>query len=418
MSSNTTSVTNPGINIKLKWISGVLFFLAPIFIGFAGISQFHHWFAYYYLLVLSMIMVSGIVRRRLILSHINLYVFCYWAGFLIMLATAILSQEFYYPSRTLAKIFPIAVFIALLGLYRDREYHLSALFVGFITNAFLVAIYTAAHSAGIGLLTIDPTKSFVDEDAIGLNQNNVGFSIFCGIFAATLAYCSNRLTARTAFIIVAILSVSVLMTWSTRAAIGSALCLLAFFIASTRSNRRKWLMGAAALVGVGLWFKPEALMVAVGIPVSRLLGFFDISYETGVFSSDWGIGRAEDRYYLWQVTLEQFYENPLTGIGIENTRNILGTYSHFDLLEILAGAGILGAAAFYLGYLVVLKGVLSSPSSRKLKFALGLLWSTLMFFSVSNRIYDLPQVHIFLVAILIVAWSSFARNRTAATVYR
>lgn len=92
------------------------------------------------------------------------------------------------------------------------------------------------------------------------------------------------------------------------------------------------------------------------------LGYLGIipEVETGERSIEGRVGLAERALQVW-------YENPL-GVGLDNFRLFVGTYSHSNYLEILVSTGVLGLLAYYVpfvAFLILLKRAPRSDESRQ-----------------------------------------------------
>tara|TARA_B100000787_G_scaffold142502_1_gene111878 strand:+ start:13531 stop:14733 length:1203 start_codon:yes stop_codon:yes gene_type:complete len=65
------------------------------------------------------------------------------------------------------------------------------------------------------------------------------------------------------------------------------------------------------------------------------------------------------RTYLWQIYLEMIYEKPLTGWGFDvisrQATEVYATNTHFFLISILGGLGLLGLSIFFFAFIKLIK---------------------------------------------------------------
>lgn len=65
------------------------------------------------------------------------------------------------------------------------------------------------------------------------------------------------------------------------------------------------------------------------------------------------------RTYLWQIYLEMIYEKPLIGWGFDvisrQATEVYATNTHFFLISILGGLGLLGLSIFFFGFIKLIK---------------------------------------------------------------
>ena len=94
----------------------------------------------------------------------------------------------------------------------------------------------------------------------------------------------------------------------------------------------------------------------------ELLNFELVTYRIEKFLStylenDVGASTSE-RQFLISAGLNQFYENPIFGVGMNNFRYIFTKYAHNTYLELLVGLGIIGFSLFYSIHLIIIKKII------------------------------------------------------------
>ena len=71
------------------------------------------------------------------------------------------------------------------------------------------------------------------------------------------------------------------------------------------------------------------------------------------------LGGLNGRTRLWEIYLEMIYEKPITGWGFDvisrEATEVYATNSHFFLISILGGLGLLGLSIFFIGFFKLIK---------------------------------------------------------------
>ena len=94
-----------------------------------------------------------------------------------------------------------------------------------------------------------------------------------------------------------------------------------------------------------------------------------------------------------------FLENPFLGVGIENTRLIMGTYTHNTFVELLAGGGILTFVFFILAMKIVFLTILKIKDSH-FRIIVLIVFSSIILIANAQRIYD-DRILLFFISILV-----------------
>jgi len=113
------------------------------------------------------------------------------------------------------------------------------------------------------------------------------------------------------------------------------------------------------------------------------------------------------------IGLGEFVDNPILGIGIGSLKSILGTYSHSNFIELLAGIGIVGFLIFYSLYFNIFL-VLSrfKNKNKKLFFYILLLCLLLMDLTQVTYYYKFSILSLLLIGFIIENLDILIKNKT------
>lgn len=167
-----------------------------------------------------------------------------------------------------------------------------------------------------------------------------------GLMAFYLSSQQNDKRRKLFLIICGIICVSLLVvTGSRKGVIQLALYACAFILVQPRIGRKiKWCVGIFIVFII-------AFQILRNLPffkhayMQRLLGLFDASADDGSIA---------ERNYFRDVALFLFNKSPLIGCGMDSVRSYLEntgffhvTYSHSNILEIMACYGLIGVVLYY-----------------------------------------------------------------------
>lgn len=344
--------------------------IIALFLPFFSINQMMFWVSRILsiLLVFSIVILKNGGRLRNI-EAVSLVVF--FLFFLWVLISGFFSMDAYNPLRKSIEILICIVF--LLGIFLINNTYEDFVF-------FLRSIsYTGIILSFYVLFSLN--DNFIAENIISGKSPTAFFFLTSILSTVVLKEIKSDLFIDT-FIII-IMSISLLLMMSVKMIIPLFLLLFYYFrdiFKSSFINKKNILFffigGWLYSVKGGVFESTNYLMVS-----SKIAVVFGYEPKLPFAHND-----VSFRQSLIENTLSIFYNNPILGIGLENNRLILGTYSHNNTTELLAGGGIIAFLLFYFPVLYVF-------IINKLKYDRSILLSLLIVFSMliighAQRLYD------------------------------
>lgn len=254
-----------------------------------------------------------------------------------LLVTAVYSD---YPENSLATTRYIA-----------SVYVVGILVLCHLQRLSLAKLWLAAYVAGvcllaIGTLTVEYGSAVSASRAVGLarQENILGQAMGSGVSAAVLLYPFCSRVARMGLAAYILLCIVALLISGSR---GSGLAVAAVFVVLVVKEllprlRRHWI-SILIVVGASAMLLP---LIGEALRRSPLVARFEgMTGGVAAFTQD-------ERWSLYTHAWDIFLSSPVIGIGMGNYGHFhpLYTYTHTAFLELLIGAGLIGALLYY-GYL-------------------------------------------------------------------
>lgn len=252
-------------------------------------------------------------------------------------------------------ILQILICMSVLYNHYSRNFDINILLSTIEYAGYALAIYTVFFY-GIGFLKQSLTASIrLDNEFANVNSIGMACANAIIISAYYVIHENKKIIFKLPFILI---SLTIVAASGSRKALAVLIlgitCLYLFKY--TSKNLLKTMLKFAVVIGV--------LVLAFSIILSMQM--FDILNErmTGLIALITGTGAIDHSAWLRQqyikIGLEQFFETPFFGIGIDNARLLLlqhfgyTTYLHNNYVELLAGGGIVGTSIFYSIYVYIL----------------------------------------------------------------
>ena len=323
----------------------------------------------------------------------NNYLLCLFLFIIIVLLTGVFSIDPQYPLKIALNILSILLssYFVLLRLKNKSELLIFFKAVFSATLIYVIILYWVVFD-GV-------TFNFGESETFGKNSSSL--IIFVGLVSLlTLSLLTRK--SKTITFLSLLFFISIFFTGSIKVVVVSALMLVYYFFFKEGIKIKKILSASVTLIL--FLFAAEWYIKAAGLSdeqsflriTSRLSVLFGGQSEIGYIDSDYMTGY---RLYLINEGLNLFYQNPISGIGLENTRHFIGTYTHNNFVEILAGTGIFGFLIYIISLYIIIKSVFKIPVYNIKAF---LLFSLFCFILIANaqRIYDNRFLMVFLVSYL------------------
>lgn len=194
-----------------------------------------------------------------------------------------------------------------------------------------------------------------------------------------------------------------LLSFSARSIFAFFLLVVAYFFSQTGGSKARALSASTLLKAITAVSAAYFLMLFVfpgqiDMVLQRAMGLLGFGGPMA-FEADGVSGR---RLLIAEISAI-IVENPLVGIGLENSRKTMRTFSHVDLLELAASGGILAPIPFYLGYIIILKAIWNlDQHASKIRTALLLAGIAVISFGISGDLYRNALTHVSLVALYLI----------------
>ena len=252
-------------------------------------------------------------------------------------------------------ILQILICMSVLYNHYSRNFDINILLSTIEYAGYALAVYTVFFYE-IGFLKQSLTASIRLENEFA-NINSIGMACANAIIISAyyVMHENKKIIFKLPFILISLTIVAASGSRKALAVLILGITYLCLFKYASK-NLLKMMLKFAVIIGV--------LVLAFSIILSMQM--FDILNErmTGLIALMTGTGAIDHSAWLRQqyirIGLEQFFETPFFGIGIDNARLLLlqhfgyTTYLHNNYVELLAGGGIVGTSIFYSIYVYIL----------------------------------------------------------------
>lgn len=220
--------------------------------------------------------------------------------------------------------------------YMIALYYISFFGLGYIKNSLM-------HGSRI-------ENAFANANTIGMT---CAISLVIGIYF--LLYINQKQVIKLPFMIVLLAIVAATASRKALAIVVLGVLFLFLFKYQSKNILKtvvRWLFIGVTLIAI--------FMFILSFPI-----FDGVNHRMeGLIAAIMGNGGIDNSTYLRQqfikIGLEQFWETPLFGIGIDNARLLLmqhfgyTTYLHNNYVELLASGGVIGTSIFYSIYIYII----------------------------------------------------------------
>lgn len=357
---------------KLRSSLGILSLLLLLLLS--NISQFLFWFSVFLspLVVYERFRLKDIFIKRFFYTY---FIFIFWLIF-----TALISFNLEWPIKRIIPLISCFIIMIYMTLRVDNKEDylstMSSILISSFIYSCIVVLFT--YKGGYFL-------DFTSQSLFG--KNSSAPVIFMGFFSSTILKhrrTSSNLLVLAQFFFVALL----LMTGALKMIIPSLFILLVDMVVPSRWRKAeilgitvKLVLGliiASLLLKNRLWSDVTELVQIESRVVALFGGEPELSFAKSV---------TDHREELIGLGYEVFRSNYIFGVGLENTRDIFGTYTHNSIFEVFIGSGILGGVIYIMIHFLWLKEVVR-VRSRRLKILVGLFFMSFVFIGSAQRYYD------------------------------
>lgn len=319
------------------------------------------------------------IEKSILRSYILVGIITLLSGFLLF--------EFYHPTKAACMMFGSCIVNwCVFKTISDRE-DLFKLFDGAIIACFIFSIVTflSLYHGGMAF-------SFDDEDS-WLGKNVISLDFYLGIICSAFMLKISR--RQVYWLPLVYFMIFVLLTTSLKIIIGSLFLFAVVFIDVDRKGKLT-IFFLALLAGfffknllVDFFESSEGTLI-----MNRIYTLFGLTRYTTM-----DLGFVDGREDLMKSALLIFKKYPL-GVGLENTRLFMGTYSHNTFVELLCGGSLLLLGSFLLYIYRLMRNVYILGKNTNLRLiSIGILIS-ILFISAAMKIYD-STIALFILFLLV-----------------
>lgn len=317
----------------------------------------------------------------------NLPIFMLGLGFLWLITTSLISGELSNPLRALLPGFAALSTLTLFFFTKNNfEFARDTIFWG-VVSGLLWTFYLVITGEAFEDFNAS-SSSFVNEELGFGNRNAVGNRLLATAVFVFLAYYTGMLKVGIAFAALCLLFLLTTLTFSLKSFVG-----LLMVYASFSLN----------VLGIGLTLVFLLAIVCVGFFIN-FSDFYALQYQIDRFAVIFGFnpfflssddGRSflidsQGRGDLVSEGLKIFYNNPFFGIGLENSRDLIGAYTHTDFVELLASGGLIAPLPFYFAYGLIAKRIFCLKRSVNVKLSLLIVSIAILISGSAIGIYKSP----------------------------
>lgn len=274
---------------------------------------------------------KGRLKKNEYALIINFFVFAIW-----IMITGALSGDLYIPLQSFVEIIYSVLFLMGIFFFVNSDGDYIVFLNAVILSGLFVSLYVF-FSFGM--------SERIDFRILIVSKNVVSFYLFTSVVSVLIKDVLN-ISRWWDFLIFVFVSIMLFNTLSVKIIVSYLVVL--FFYVIMNIGSKKYFLFILFLCGLIFFvmnnlaferiFESEQFMV-INSKIMSVLGFEpDYAFaEVNVFF----------RRYLMHAGMGIFWDNPVFGIGLENTRLHIGTYTHNNVVELLAGGGVLALILFY-----------------------------------------------------------------------
>ena len=342
----------------MKLIFHKIRLIIALILPFIGINQLTHWLFPVLSICVFFFSSKSRIRYPKTFIYVSL-VYLFW-----MLITGFMSGEPYNPLRKFSETLLLIIWsILIINLFmQQKEIMVKTIF----HTGLIVSVYLLLNLDGL----------IINFGNVPFGKNGIALFIFtCLVFGFGIKSVNLKFLGILAMVIVIVLSGSLKTIFATIIVLGYQF--RSFFKLSYAYLILAFLFSCFVVVylnEIELFFRTSKTYV---FALSKTQALFGLTPDIAIMADQITVRRD-----LVKGGMDLFYNNPVFGIGMENSRLVLSTYTHNHFVELLASLGLFGFIIFNL---------FSIPFFKY--FKLGLNFTTVVFcaymlMGFGNRLYD------------------------------
>jgi O-antigen ligase len=319
----------------------------------------------------------------------------YFLLMILILVTGLIGIDAFYSIRRLGEFLSCLFYSIIIYNYLANREDALSFFYGALLASLIFAIYTLYSCADWSKFVL----SFGDHDNDNFTGKNMtAFNLYFGMFISAILNYKNIKLNWLWFIVSMLLYLVIWMTFSMKVILVATPFELLIIRTCSLNYRFRFLVVVIAALFLLIYFWPQIIASIesgpFSVPVSRILIFLGLRAYAPLNYLQIAVHREE----LIASSIDIFIDHPLFGIGLENSRLLLGTYSHNTYLELAAGTGIFGLLIYIY---IILRNIyrlwVSTSSKIKYIFIYYILSCSLL---VANAM-KLYSSHLFIILLIL-----------------
>lgn len=354
---------------------------------FICIGQISFWFNY---LILPFALFGFCPRRVNDVSTRNLFKI-YILLAILVLATGLIGIGFYYPIKRFLEIVSCIIYSYTIYLNIQSSGNCIPLFKGLFIASLVLSVYLFCFYADVSTFSLR-----FENVEFGPGKNDSAMHLFAGLFSAIVLRNVERKCNMIYFVGGTFIFLLVVMSGSMKAVI-AALPFEFLLVYFAFRNKKSTKIFIAAML-LYLYSIRDVIIELFEI------GFLRVIYSRivtliglGQYAPIEDMKVTDVREDLISAVFNIFLDDPILGVGLENTRLIIGTYSHNTYVELAAGAGVF-APFIFAGLVGLCMYYLwcSPKNSCRIYFLLYVVMISVVFAN-SLKVYSAQEAIVFLI---------------------
>lgn len=355
---------------------------------FVCLNQYHFWFN---CLVLPFI-VFGIRIKYINDISVKNQFRLYSLLIVLVLITGLLGIGYIYPLKRLLEMLSCIIYCYVIYVNVSVTNNFVSLFKGLLIASLVLSVFLLYSYGDISTISLN-----FKEIEYGPGKNDSALHLFIGLFASFMLSKLTKKHLSRYFLIGSFFFVMIILTQSMKAILASFLFESILISSVIRNYKTISIFFISAILCCLYWVKDAIFdFLNTGfmrVVMSRILTLIGLEE----YASIPNMHVTEGRENLIDQALDIFTSSPIWGVGLENTRLIMGTYSHNTYVELASGVGLGGPLLFIGLIFLCLFHLFSFHKSTCRNYFIFFIVILALFFANSLKIYSVQACIIFFV---------------------
>lgn len=314
----------------------------------------------------------------------NKLIISYGLTILVVLLTGVLSNNIYRPLQILLIMISVLLSIRFICYRLVNITELICMLYGIVLTSLILSGFLVLTLYESGFFFTFPESGPLSK----FGKNLVAPIIFSG-YLSLFILDLLKFPLKFSGIIKILIYIFIMMTGAIKIILLATLVTGSHLILINKISYKKLIIWSSGIITSLILFFNSSMgenileTKSFQIMISRIL----ILIGLGEYAPLNHLNVVNKRENLIIDTWEIFLENPFLGVGLENTRDILGTYSHNTFVELLAGGGVLLLITFLMFIFYALRPILNIKK-RNIRIMFFIIFLSIIIMGLAQRIYD------------------------------